>query len=378
MSRNVLFQICFLIFFASNIFTMQAQTPNTAKERIAVLSIAVKGLTLDSEQAANVARTELDKLNKYEVMDKYDVEYALQKAGEKIPNADCYSKMCLLEVGKKIKADKMMTGIVELLGEKIVITLKLLDIGTSNVEQTQVLEFLDLRPQVTQMIGFTVKKMYAQTIDQEIFTKLTKKFEFANTVNTPYEERLSLNGPRMGFTYFTGTASQILQAKPQFGGFDAYPLMFQFGYQFEVQYLNQGSFQALFEFIPLITGLDQGKFLPSISVLNGLRNNRNGWEFAFGPIIYLTNKADGYYDKEGVWNVGALPTNNPNKYYLEKRFDSRGTPTIETSFVFAMGKSFKSGNLNIPVNLFVIPNKSGTRVGISMGFNGKGRGTRSY
>ena len=69
----------------------------------------------------------------------------------------------------------------------------------------------------------------------------------------------------------------ILQARESGGGFNANPLMFQFGYQFEVQYLNQGSFQALFEFIPMITGLDQGKFLPSISVLNGMRSNISGW-----------------------------------------------------------------------------------------------------
>lgn len=358
-----------LFYFVVSISAAKSQTPNSPKERIAILSIAVKQLTIDSEQAANVVRTELDKINKYDVMDKYDVEYSIQKLGEKMPNTDCYSKMCLLEIGKKIKADKMMTGIVELIGENITVTLKLLDIGTGNVERTQVIEFLDIRPQVNQMIAITTRKMYGEPIDNELFTKLTKKFEFSNTVNTPNQQRLSLNGPRMGFTYFTGAASEILKAKAQFGGFDAQPLMFQFGYQFEVQYLNQGNFQALFEFIPLVTGLDQGKFLPSLSILNGMRDNRSGWEFAFGPIIYLTTQADGYYNNNNEWILGALPTLNPNNYFLEKRFDSRGTPTLETSFVFAIGKSFKSGNLNIPVNLFVIPNKSGLRLGISMGFN---------
>jgi hypothetical protein len=53
--------------------------------------------------------------------------------------------------------------------------------------------------------------------------------------------------------------------------------MFMFGYQFEKQYLNEGNLQALFEFIPSVTGVDQGLFLPNILFLHGLRHNRSGW-----------------------------------------------------------------------------------------------------
>ena len=61
-----------------------------------------------------------------------------------------------------------------------------------------------------------------------------------------------------------------MQAKKNVGGFDAYPAMFQFGYQFEKQYLNEGNFQALFEFIPMISGLEQNTFIPSFTLMNGL------------------------------------------------------------------------------------------------------------
>jgi len=49
----------------------------------------------------------------------------------------------------------------------------------------------------------------------------------------------------MGVAFFTGEFGQILKAKPSNGGFDMYPSMYQFGYQFESMYLNEGSFQAL-------------------------------------------------------------------------------------------------------------------------------------
>ena len=55
----------------------------------------------------------------------------------------------------------------------------------------------------------------------------------------------------------------------------------------------------------------------------------------------------------------------------ESRFDSRGERQFDTGFVFAVGKSFKSGKLNIPVNAFFIPRRDGNRIGISVGFNAK-------
>ena len=58
-----------------------------------------------------------------------------------------------------------------------------------------------------------------------------------------------------------------------------YQFVTQFGYQFETQYLNQGRVQGLFEFIPTITGLEQGLILPSMTVLHGLRDNKTGIEF---------------------------------------------------------------------------------------------------
>ena len=41
---------------------------------IAVLSIDSKGLTLEPNQLGNIARTELSKLDRFQVMDRYDVD----------------------------------------------------------------------------------------------------------------------------------------------------------------------------------------------------------------------------------------------------------------------------------------------------------------
>ena len=58
-----------------------------------------------------------------------------------------------------------------------------------------------------------------------------------------------------------------------------------------------------------------------------------------------------------------------NPFNIERRMDSRGPVAFSPAFVFAIGKTFKSGYLNIPVNLFLSSSKSGQFVGLSMGFN---------
>jgi hypothetical protein len=58
--------------------------------------------------------------------------------------------------------------------------------------------------------------------------------------------------------------------------------------------------------------------------------------------------------------------------------DSRGEMKIQPGFVFAAGKTLKSGKLNIPVNMYVIPNNKGLRFGLSMGFNARDRYAYSH
>lgn len=348
-----------------------SQTENN-RESVAILHIDAQGFTLTPEQMGNLTRIELSKMNMYEVIDRYDIQYLLEK--NDITAENCYGKICLIEFGKKLNVDKMFTGSVEVLGEKIAITFRLIDVGTGQVEKSQVLEFLNLRKQVQTMIGLTIQKMFDQNVDENILNKLTKQFDYESTLNVPAANVMNLSGPRMGITIFSGDVATVFKEKEALGGHDVIPVMFQFGYQFELKYLNEGNFQALFEFIPNITGLDQGKFIPSISILNGLRSNRSGLEFAFGPILNLVEEADGYYDENGDWHLQSDyipdPDNpQPNPFPIEKRLDSRGEYALGTGFVFAIGKTFKSGRLNIPLNAFFIPGKMGNRFGLSVGFN---------
>ncbi|HEX8547811.1 MAG TPA: hypothetical protein VF691_12670 [Cytophagaceae bacterium] len=349
-------------------FQLYAQRP-----KVTVLNIDTKGVPPDPAMMGNLVRTELDKLDTFEVMDRYDVNYVIEKNQLSVNN--CYGKICLVEAGKVIGADKMLTGYVEKFGKNIVVTLKFIDVKTGTVQHTQIVEFLDLPEEIQSMVTITVNRMFGRKEDAVLAERLTKKFNYESSTNNPDKDILRLGGPRMGFIAFAGGEAEQLRRETKDGGYGAFPVMFQFGYQFEQQYLNEGNFQALFEFVPMITGLDQGKFFPSVSILNGLRSNLNGWEFAFGPTFSLTKKADGYYDG-GVWKLEhdwKGGPENPNTNEIITRNDSRGDLALNSNFVIAVGKTIKSGKMNIPINAFFVPSNNGARFGISFGYNAKKR-----
>jgi hypothetical protein len=361
-------------FFLTTTFC-KAQDPvpaaNISKPSLTLLNIDTKGLNMDPVVMGNMVRMELEKLNRYEVMDRYDVDYMIEK--NKLNISACYGKTCLVEIGNLIHADKMFTGSIESTGETIIVTLRLIDVKTASIEKTQVNEYLYLPKELQAMAKISVRQMFGLTVEEPQLIYLTKKNGFESSTSNPDRSSVNLSGPRSGFTYFSGEAGKIIQKPRSEGGYGSYPVMFQFGYQFEVQYLSEGNYQALFEFLPTVSGFNQNVFIPSVTVMNGFRNNKHGWEIAFGPTFSLVCKAYGYFDAESNWHLESdykdMTTKNP--YRIEKRLDSRGGYELQAGFIVAVGKTFKSGKLNIPVNMYVVPSKDGIRLGASFGFNAK-------
>jgi len=347
---------------------LNAQT----KESIAVLNIDTKGLQYDATSVGNMVRLELEKTKVYNIMDKYDMNDMTEK--NKLDISNCYGKTCLVRTGKILKVDKMLTGSVERFGKKIVIILKIIDVKTSMLEKTDVMEYLNLPQEIQLMIEISVKNLLGIENDPNLVNILVNYEDPIISVKT----ELNLNGPRMGVAYITGKLNKRLTDPIKKGGYDTYPVMSQFGYQFEKQYLSAGNFQALAEFLIIFSGLEQQMFNPSFNFMNGFRTNKGGWEIAFGPNISLRKTAKGFYDNQGIlgkkgewyrkneWNNDEL---GENPYDIVEGIDKRGAIGINSSWVWAIGKTFKSGYLNIPVNVYFSPSKEGSFVGISFGFN---------
>lgn len=140
-----------------------------------------------------------------------------------------------------------------------------------------------------------------------------------------YQQTVKLGGPRVGVTYLApGKTRDML--KEEFG---ASPIISQFGWQFETRFFTtEGGTSGMVEFIPLIGGLEQGLFLPSLSGMVAIRE-KSGYEFGVGPNVSLAGAA----------------------------------------LVFAVGTSFQTSGVNFPVNLAVVPSKNGARFSLVVGFN---------
>ncbi len=113
--------------------------------------------------------------------------------------------------------------------------------------------------------------------------------------------------------------------------------------------------------------------------MNGFRFGRGNWEIAFGPSVSLRKEAAGFYDidglmgNEGDWHLEpewyAHDPENINPYPLVERYDSRGEVGVNTGWIWAVGRTFRSGSLNIPFNIYCSPQKTGWYIGCSVGFN---------
>ena len=159
-----------------------------------------------------------------------------------------------------------------------------------------------------------------------------------------------LAGPRIGMTIVTqGSTADFIHK-----GFDyiaeenvklgetGSAFTTQYGWQWESRFADGGGdVVGIVEWIALVGGMEQGLFLPSISSVIGARTS-TGLEFGVGPNLSLSG-------------VGML---------------------------FAVGHNFKSGSLNMPVNLVYMPGKdidsnkfggytynSGARISLMVGFN---------
>jgi len=182
-----------------SIMSICVTTAQNTRSTITVLNIDTKGLTLDPQQMGNLVRIELEKLDTFDVTDRYDVAYLIDK--NKLNITNCYGKLCLLEVGNTIKTDYMFTGSVELYGQTIITTFRLINVKNGTVERTSVDEYLNFPLELQQMTSISIRKMFGLQNNLELVTRLTQKFDYENAINNPNRTRLNLSGPRFGSTF---------------------------------------------------------------------------------------------------------------------------------------------------------------------------------
>ena len=136
--------------------------------------------------------------------------------------------------------------------------------------------------------------------------------------------RQTLNGPRFGFTTFTGDVARLRQNAGKS------TIMAQFGWQFETQIVStKTGGQALMEWLFLVGGMEQDDFSAGLAWLAGYRLE-GGLEFGVGPNF--------------SWN--------------------KNSEDLTTSMVVAVGATMPAagGDILIPVNVAVSFAEGGPRI----------------
>ena len=153
-----------------------------------------------------------------------------------------------------------------------------------------------------------MKKIVLLIVSIFTLSQVDAQIQYSTPSTTSTQPRAAvdkLSGPRVGMTVITN--GMIVD---EFGS----NFMTQFGYQFEKQIAGNEEIAGLIEGIVMIGGLEQGRFLPSISGLFGART-ATGFEFAMGPNV----------------SVGGF------------------------GLVIGVGKTIKMGSINIPINFAWVP-----------------------
>lgn len=358
------------IFFMVIMMTVK----NLSAQTIVVAPLKSYGLLSSSNTVTKITRLELVKLNKYAVLDEFDRD----ELSDHERFDSCFGKTCLIEFGKALKTDFVLSGNVDGLGNKIVVSLKIIDVKAGQISLNKSMEFDNQEFELQRMIGIVLAEMHGIAADAETMKRLAFKNEVIVSNNVG---RINNSGPRMGIAYTTGTVNEFVTRSEKEGGLEIAPFVSNIGYQFEGQYVGTENFSALVEGLFMFSGLEQGKFIPSFSLLNGYRFGQSGWEFAFGPTFSLSKTSMGFFDTENLldtahvkyWSRSDMALSGfdiaETPYSYSKNLDARGDLALSTRWLMAFGRTFRTGALNIPVNIFYSSQKGGGMIGCSVGFN---------
>jgi len=140
--------------------------------------------------------------------------------------------------------------------------------------------------------------------------------------------RLNLSGPRFGLTAIPGNTEIAKRVEEE--GFGR--VISQFGWHFErvvVPVQDAPSFAV--QLIPLIGGVEYGKFIPGATLAMGIRFRR-GFEFGMGPNVVF------------------------------------GREEPSTSLVVAAGQNINYSGISVPINFAVATSPSGQRYTLLVGY----------
>lgn len=342
-------------------FSQQDKLPS-----MVIGGIEVRGIESNQEILRSIIYKSMVNSKKYVVNDRYDV--AEKVGAENLKN--CMGKDCLIKTGKELGADFAMSASYDGLGDRILISMKMVEIATGAIVRNEIEEFENQPRELNRMTDIIIYRMLGMEVDINVSRPLVYKDNPAASAGLG---KMNNSGPRMGFGFVTGHNAEYFTRSEKEGGLNTIPLVFNLGYQLEKQYVGGENFSALFEFIGNVAGLEHGKPIPSLAILHGFRFGKNAWEIAMGPSLSMKTLLEGTTDYDHTFrsrsSLAKSGVPGTDKFDYFKRPDTRGTTYFSSNFVVGVGRTFRPGAINVPVNFYASFNKYGASYGLSMGIN---------
>ena len=155
------------------------------------------------------------------------------------------------------------------LGNKIVVTVKIIDVRAQSLYKSSVREFDNQELEIQRMIEIVLAEMHGLTVDKVLSDRLAFKNEVITSNNVG---KINNSGPRIGGAVLTGDVAEFATRSTQYGGLGIQTFTSMIGYQIEGQYVGTENFSALVEGIINVSGLEQSQFIPSFSLLKNLED----------------------------------------------------------------------------------------------------------
>ena len=168
------------------------------------------------------------------------------------------------------------------------------------------------------------------------------------------------SGPRVGVTYLAPGVVTRFNDGVERAGFGAevdpaFPVVTQFGWQFEFQMFQaENGLTGVTEIVPLLSGLEHGLLVPTLSFIAGLRTP-GGVEVGVGPNVTVS----GFRQSETEpWT----PDGEPNL-----------TADVHAGLAVVVGRNTRIDGVSVPVNLAAVLGEGGARVSLLVGLNTSSR-----
>lgn len=132
----------------------------------------------------------------------------------------CFSKACLVRLGAELNVDYMISGSFDLLGRKIVITLKLIDVKNNVVAKSAMHEFNYQENELQRMTEIIIREMHGLEVQKELYESLNFKNELITSTNLG---KVNNSVPRVGYGIFVRALEEFAARLENHGGMDIFP-----------------------------------------------------------------------------------------------------------------------------------------------------------